>query len=304
MFPTTLLSLFLLPFLTSGLSNPDPETIEAFLPKASPAATIPAFPEQSDVAGCPLNIPDELFHSVKWACGNGRSGQLEKSRCCPVLAAWLYAAYSATALGRVRASPTALSGQSYELPVLPDDSETCVDDLGKALRERGIELGRANESCDTVYCYCGIRLHPLSCAQAFYTDSNGKLVGDKRIRKLEKDCLSPALPACSNCLKTLHSLNKNSSKSDERTTKMHNKDCQLMGLTWLLAKNTTAYIHTVSAVLGAIMTNGDASSCGLGRDGLPLAVDSSQIPNHSSSIAHQLPFILIFLLNVVLITSF
>lgn len=78
----------------------------------------------------------------------------------------------------------------------------------------------------------------------------------------------------------------NSSKSEDRTTKMHNKDCQLMGLTWLLAKNRTAYIHTVSAVLRAIMMSEDGShpqSCALNSDGMPLAVDSSEISGHSSS---------------------
>lgn len=78
----------------------------------------------------------------------------------------------------------------------------------------------------------------------------------------------------------------NSSKSEDRTTKMHNKDCQLMGLTWLLAKNRTAYMHTVSAVLRALMMSTDGStprSCTLSSDGMPLAVDSSEIPDHSSS---------------------
>lgn len=78
----------------------------------------------------------------------------------------------------------------------------------------------------------------------------------------------------------------NSSKSEDRTTKMHNKDCHLMGLTWLLAKNRTAYIHTVSSVIRALMMNTDGStprSCTLSSDGMPLAVDSSEIPDHSSS---------------------
>ena len=78
----------------------------------------------------------------------------------------------------------------------------------------------------------------------------------------------------------------NTSKSEERTTKMHNRDCELMGLTWLLAKNRSAYIHTVSAVLRAIMMTTDGSdpqACNLNSDGMPLAVDSSEINDQSSS---------------------
>lgn len=102
----------------------------------------------------------------------------------------------------------------------------------------------------------------------------------------------------------------NSSKSEDRTTKMHNKDCQLMGLTWLLVKNRMAYIHTVTAVIRAMMmsTDGaDPQSCTLNSDGLPLAVDSSEISNNSWSISHQAPvyssIALICLLHLLLIVS-
>ncbi|OAY32144.1 uncharacterized GPI-anchored protein At4g28100 [Manihot esculenta] len=315
MFPKNLLFLFFFffflftfsPLLILALPNPDPATIQSFLPNSSPPATIPAFPEQSNAEGCPLDLPDELFHGIKAACGNGQVGQLHKSRCCPVLAAWLYSAYSATALGRAGRVAPAAGGHispSYDLPLLPDDSETCVDDLGKALKEKGIELVKPNETCDVVYCYCGIRLHPLSCPEAFSTNQRGKLIVDKRVKRLEKNCLSsssnvnqfPGLGGCSKCLNSLYLLNNketlNSSKSEDRTTKMHNKDCQLMGLTWLLAKNRTAYIHTVSAVLRAMMMNVGGSnpqSCTLNSDGMPLAVDSSEISSNSLSISHQAP---------------
>lgn len=68
---------------------------------------------------------------------------------------------------------------------------------------------------------------------------------------------------------------------------MHNQDCELMGLTWLLNKDRSAYIHTVSAVLRALMMNtneaSDPTFCSLNSDGMPLAVDSSQIDDQSSS---------------------
>ncbi|EXB69114.1 hypothetical protein L484_017392 [Morus notabilis] len=284
-----------------GLPDPDAVSIQPLLPSPSPPATIPAFPEQSDVAGCQLDLPEQFFHGVKSACG----AELRRGRCCPVLASWLYAAYSATALGRAGrvAGPTPASAHNttaYDMPLLPDDSETCVADVDKALRGRGIELKRPNETCDVVYCYCGIRLHPLSCPEAFSVSQEGKVVRDKRVRRLERDCLSkpgnvngfPGLGGCSKCLNSLHQLNNNkkalnTSKSDDRTTKMHNKDCELMGLTWLLAKNRTAYMHTVSAVIRAIMLNTDGSdhprSCALSSDGMPLAVDSAEISDQSAS---------------------
>lgn len=213
---------FLFTLLPSSLalSNPDPAAVQPFLPKSSPPATIPAFPEQSDIAGCPLQLPDELFHGVKAACSAKKgdpAGHLQHSRCCPVLAAWLYSAYSATALGRSgRVGPTVTGHGSstttaYDPPLLPDDSETCVQDLGKALSAKGIELMRPNETCDMVYCNCGIRLHPLSCPEAFSVNQNGKLIGDKSVKKLEKNCLSssnnvnnfPGLGGCSKCLNSL-----------------------------------------------------------------------------------------------------
>lgn len=224
--PFTFFFFFLLFFSSiSGLPNPDPEpaTIQPFRPtktsssSSSPPATIPAFPEQSDVAGCPLNLPDQLFHGIKTACGStkdGAGGKLRRARCCPVLAAWLYSAYSETALGsRAGKVATAVAGHtvSYDMPLLPDDSETCVADLDKALKARGIELARPNETCDVVSCYCGIRLHPLTCSEAFSVTQNGKLVGDERVVRLEKNCLSssnnvngfPGLGGCSKCLNSL-----------------------------------------------------------------------------------------------------
>ncbi|XP_022134603.1 uncharacterized GPI-anchored protein At4g28100 [Momordica charantia] len=296
-----------------SLPHPDPLTIRPFQVNQSPPATIPAFPEQSDVQGCPLDLPDELFHGIKTACGGsskgGVSGQLHRSRCCPVLAAWLYAAYSATALQRAGRAGAAAgrTSPSYDLPLLPDDSETCVSNLDQALNQRGIELVRPNETCDVVYCYCGIRLHPLSCPEAFSVTQNGNLEGDRTVKKLERNCLSsssnvngfPGLGGCSKCLRSLYQLSNkdtlNSSKPENRTTKMHHKECQLMGLTWLLAKNRTAYIRTVTSVLRAKMMSGDGSdpqSCTLNSDGMPLAVDSAEISGSSVSTPVQAPLFL------------
>ncbi|KAK7320161.1 hypothetical protein RJT34_04895 [Clitoria ternatea] len=321
LFKTLLLLCTLLPCY---LSLPDPDaaaTVQPIIPNpSSTAATIPAFPEQANVEGCPLNLSDEHYEGIKSACGSDKDGadkELHRSRCCPVLAAWLYSAYSATALGGAIQHATSKghtssssSSSSYDMPMLPDDSETCVSDLGKALKVRGIHLVQPNETCDVVYCYCGIRLHPLTCPESFSVTPSGNLVGSESVRKLERNCLSsstnvnkfPGLGGCSKCLHSLYLLRKkssNSSKLEDRTTKIHNKDCELMGLTWLLAKNRTSYIHTVSGVLRALMLSSDGSdpqSCTLNSDGMPLAVDSSEMSDQSSSTnLHDAPNFLSFL---------
>ncbi|XP_019153642.1 PREDICTED: uncharacterized GPI-anchored protein At4g28100 [Ipomoea nil] len=277
---------------------PDPEPVSFSTP--STPATIPAFPEQSNTAACPLDLTEELFRGIKSACGsNDYSGPLHRTRCCPVLAAWLYSAYSTTALQRATSKIPRTT--TFDMPVLPDDSETCVDSLEKALGNKGIELVKPNQTCDVVYCYCGIRLHPLSCPEAFSMNSHGELVGHQSVKRLETDCFSSSangyssLASCSKCLNSLYLLSKSetrsTSKSDERGSKMRSRDCQLMGLTWLLNKNRARYIHTVSAVLRALMmsTNGsDPLSCTLNSDGMPLAVDSSEFYDQSSSFTLQI----------------
>ncbi|XP_027357357.1 uncharacterized GPI-anchored protein At4g28100-like [Abrus precatorius] len=309
-----------------GLPDPAATTLKPIFPSPSKptTTTIPAFPEQSDVAGCPLTLSNEFFDGIKSACGVTKDGgdmELHHSRCCPVLATWLYSAYSSTALGIVDRSHGHGHGNGHAtssynmMPLLPDDSESCMNELGKALKVRGIELTRPNETCDVVYCFCGIRLHPLNCPDAFSLSQSGELVVDASVKRLEKNCLSsttnvngfPGLGGCSKCLNSLYLLNKktsNTSKAEDRTTKIHNKDCELMGLTWLLAKNRTAYMHTVSAVLRALMLNSDGSdpqSCSLNSDGMPLAVDSSEISDHSSSTNLQQPTSLSLLLFLCLL---
>lgn len=215
---------FLLTLFPSYLALPDPDaaasaSLQPITPHPSSTGTIPAFPEQADVEGCPLNLSDEHYEGIKSACGSSKNAadkDLHRSRCCPVLAAWLYSAYSVTALGggmqHERASQSHTT--SYDMPLLPDDSETCVSDLGKALKVRGIQLVQPNETCDVVYCYCGIRLHPLTCTESFSVTPSGSLVVDGSVRRLERDCLSssnnvnkfPGLGGCSKCLHSLYSV--------------------------------------------------------------------------------------------------
>lgn len=72
----------------------------------------------------------------------------------------------------------------------------------------------------------------------------------------------------------------------DRASKMLTRDCQLMGLTWLLARNKTAYIPTVSAVLRAILYSAHPphdAKCSPDQENMPLAVDSLQFEKSESS---------------------
>lgn len=161
-----------------------------FLPMPSPASTIPAFPDQSAISACPLNLPDALFPSVAGACSASGGRMPPRSTCCPPLAAWLYSAYSPAAL-RPRPGPV-----YDDMPLLPDDTETCVLELGKAMAAKKVELPRPNSTCDLAYCYCGIRLHPFICPAAGDT---------KALRNLELPCKSDKDGAdCSKCLRALY----------------------------------------------------------------------------------------------------
>lgn len=329
----TLLSTTTFSIILAQPDQPDPSPIP-IQPQTqtfhrAPTTTIPAFPEQSDTSGCPLDLSEPFFQAIQSSCSVPKPKHhhhhhhqqesdpnqliLQHTRCCPVLAAWLYSAYSRTALSSVHkasggngiSSPQTTSSSTYDMPVLPDDSETCVDALEKSLEGRNIELPRVNETCDAVYCWCGIRLRKFSCPEAFEVDARGRLVGNEAVMRLERECGGGAgassngrggVGVCSRCLNSLYLLNEAKSgraNNSERTIRMQNHDCELMGLTWLLNKNRYAYINTVSAVLRALMTNpagdGESSddhrptSCSLNSDDMPLAVDSSEINNQSSS---------------------
>lgn len=101
--------------------------------------------------------------------------------------------------------------------------------------------------------------------------------------------LGPKCPfMCSIKLLQLKGGSKNGTAEheDNRASKMFSRDCQLMGLTWLLARNKTAYIPTVSAVLRAIMYSSHPpheSKCSPDQENMPLAVDSLQFEKTQSS---------------------
>ncbi|KAM2859115.1 hypothetical protein COP2_024575 [Malus domestica] len=249
--------------------------------------TIPALPSQTQTQTCHLDLSAELFGGVSQACGR----DLDRSRCCPVLAAWLFAAHARSAL-ELPSSDTAPSAVPDQ-PMMPDDSQKCVNSLQSSLFSRNIRIPQPNASCDAVLCFCGIRLHQigsLSCPAAFNV-SRGfhNATPTAAVRNLEKNCRNSSYSGCTKCLGALQKLkgeSKNGTAGErstsERANKMFNLDCQLMGLTWLLARNKTAYIPTVSAVLRAIMYSAHPhheNTCSPDQENMPLAVDSLQIEN-------------------------
>lgn len=249
--------------------------------------TVPAFPAQTQAATCRLDLSAELFGGVNEACGR----DLDRSRCCPVLAAWLFAAHSRYALQVPAAAPAAEPDQ----PMMPDDSQKCVNSLQSALVSKNVKIPQPNASCDAILCFCGIRLHQissLSCPAAFNVTAGFRNVTPTAaVKNLEKNCRNSSYSGCTKCLGALQKLkggskNGTAEHEDNRASKMFSRDCQLMGLTWLLARNKTAYIPTVSAVLRAIMYSSHPpheSKCSPDQENMPLAVDSLQFEKTQSS---------------------
>lgn len=268
--------------------------------------TVPSFPVQTESELCRLDLSAELFGGVNAACGRN----LDRSRCCPVLAAWLFAAHARSAL-EVNASAPATSD---EMPMMPDDSQNCVNSLQSSLQSRNIHIPQPNSSCDAVLCFCGIRLHQigsLSCPAAFnITTTSRNATPTAAVRNLEKNCRNSSYAGCTKCLGALQKLNeggkngtsKRHHEGGERASKILTRDCQLMGLTWLLARNKTAYIPTVSAVIRAVMYSAhppQESRCSPDQENMPLAVDSLQFEK-SEAPTSRAAFLLLTLLPLVL----
>uniref|UniRef100_A0A5B6ZSN8 Uncharacterized protein n=1 Tax=Davidia involucrata TaxID=16924 RepID=A0A5B6ZSN8_DAVIN len=261
--------------------------------------TVPAFPVQTETQTCRLDLSAELFGGVKDACGQN----LDRSRCCPVLAAWLFAAHAGSALQVPAAAPASASS---DLPMMPDDSQKCVNSLQSSLQSRNIHIPQPNASCDAILCFCGIRLHQissLSCPAAFNISSYRNATPTAAVRNLERNCRNSSYAGCTKCLGALQKLKGESkngtdeNSNSERASKMFGRDCQLMGLTWLLARNKTAYIPTVSAVLRAIMYSAHPphqSKCSPDQENMPLAVDSLQFEKDDSSSSASSPIIFWF----------
>ncbi|CAA6673115.1 unnamed protein product [Spirodela intermedia] len=236
-------------------------------------STIPAFPEQSDFSGsCPLDLPQDLLSTVSHACSSSAATvRLSRSRCCPPLAAWLYAAYSATAL----------AGGA------PAASSRLRRWRGEGAAGPGLDLRPVNVTCDVATCFCGVRLRPFSCSGslAVERDAAGRWVaGGAAARRIERDCALPGPSGCSRCLHSLYQLQPaapahgGNETGGSRGPKLgHAGDCELLGITWLLARNRTLYLPAITGVL-------------LASDGKPLAVDSADLDDSISSSARPLLF--------------
>ncbi|XP_008670488.1 uncharacterized protein [Zea mays] len=170
---------------------------------------------------CHLDLSAELFGGVAAACGaGGGPGSLDRGRCCPVLAAWLFAAHARTALSVPPAPPpSALAGDEGmgpdggdDGPMVPYDNQRCVDALGAALERRGVALPRPNATCDTVLCFCGIRLHQigsLRCPAAFAVKAGAaarNATPTAAVKALEKSCRNASYAGCSRCVQSLQKL--------------------------------------------------------------------------------------------------
>lgn len=119
-----------------------------------------------------------------------------------MLAAWLFAAHAKSAL-EMSPAPVDSGG---ELPMIPDDSQKCVNSLQSALLSRNIRIPQPNASCDAILCFCRIRLHhitSLTCPAAFNISGFHNATPTASVKNLESNCRNSSYSGCTKCLGSL-----------------------------------------------------------------------------------------------------
>ncbi|EFJ11081.1 hypothetical protein SELMODRAFT_183423 [Selaginella moellendorffii] len=272
--------------------------------------TVPSLPVEWQAMACDLHFAGISFGGLRSACEKKHHSQDLRSRCCPVLASWLFAAQAETTMRAIAAAAATSSSSSsspspqVEMPVPPDDSAVCAASLQQGFHSRGIDLPLLNASCDMSLCYCGIRLRQmasLNCPVGYFHKNRSALLPSHApfLRHLQSNCSDPSLHGCSSCIAALDNsvvwigqkvaANPKASSSGATPSTL---DCRLMGLMWLLSDNRTRFIPTVSAVLRALLysTDSDDQDASAGDGEVPAAAspgacrsDQAQLPLASDS---------------------
>ncbi|CAA6672020.1 unnamed protein product [Spirodela intermedia] len=245
---------------------------------SSTGSTVPAFPvvQAQSNQTCHLDLSDELFGGVAEACGRNLD-RAAAARCSPP---------GSSPPTPARRSNSRRHRRRHRLPQLP------------------------------------CRLQPHHTLHRLLRRAAGLLLLYRNatptaaVRNLEKSCRNSSYAGCTRCLQSLDMFPFSGgfgcssgrrgrggagAGGGDRASRMFGRDCQLMGLTWLLARNRTAYIPTVSAVLRAIMYSshhlppphgGSGATgkqpqyrCSPDQENMPLAVDSLQFERLEDSAA-------------------